>query len=428
MTEESRPPAASPPLSPMTTSSERRPPELPRAARPETPAPPGEPRPATRPIPGWVIPAGIPVMLLVAVGAVWLMLGIGVDGTKLEVIRTGGTLGVGLGGVLVLWLGIRRQRSTELDLLAKYEAHELAERTAANTLAHQQEVAADARADAAARRITELYTKAVEQLGSDKAPVRLGGLYALERLAQDNETQRQTIVNVLCAYLRMPFEHPEPPPADADAEHREQHRTLVQEREVRLAAQRILTSHLKSDRGETYWGERDLDLTGAQLIDFDLGQARIGSSTFRHATFTGIAGFYQATFTGHTRFDMAAFTSSTTFFKATFSRASQFDGATFTGIAVFDETNFARRAFFRRVNFVEAATFNETTFEDFVLFTDAVFASGTKFNEAVFNGNATFTGAAFARDAEFNATTFAGDVTFDEATLDREPLEPPGRP
>ena len=58
---------------------------------------------------------------------------------------------------------------------------------------------------AAAAAVTELYTKAVEQLGSDKAPVRLGGLYALERLAQDNPAQHQTIVNVICAYLRMPF-------------------------------------------------------------------------------------------------------------------------------------------------------------------------------------------------------------------------------
>jgi hypothetical protein len=45
--------------------------------------------------------------------------------------------------------------------------------------------------DAEERRITELYTKAVEQLGSDKAAVRLGGLYALERLAQDYASHRQ---------------------------------------------------------------------------------------------------------------------------------------------------------------------------------------------------------------------------------------------
>ena len=51
----------------------------------------------------------------------------------------------------------------------------------------------------------ELYAKAVEQLGHEKAPVRLGALYSLERLAQDKPERRQTIVNVICAYLRMPF-------------------------------------------------------------------------------------------------------------------------------------------------------------------------------------------------------------------------------
>jgi hypothetical protein len=37
--------------------------------------------------------------------------------------------------------------------------------------------------DATERRITELYTKGADQLGSDQTPVRLAGLYALERLA-----------------------------------------------------------------------------------------------------------------------------------------------------------------------------------------------------------------------------------------------------
>ncbi len=55
-------------------------------------------------------------MVLIAVAAVWLLLGIGVTGDKLDAIRTGGTLGIGLGGVVVLWLAVRRQRSTELDL------------------------------------------------------------------------------------------------------------------------------------------------------------------------------------------------------------------------------------------------------------------------------------------------------------------------
>jgi hypothetical protein len=46
---------------------------------------------------------------------------------------------------------------------------------------HHQEIAtALTDRDATGRRITGLYARAVEQLGNDKAPVRLGGLYALE--------------------------------------------------------------------------------------------------------------------------------------------------------------------------------------------------------------------------------------------------------
>jgi len=46
---------------------------------------------------------------------------------------------------------------------------------------HHQETAIDLTdRDATQRRITGLYTRAAEQLGNDTAPVRLGGLYALE--------------------------------------------------------------------------------------------------------------------------------------------------------------------------------------------------------------------------------------------------------
>src|SRR6185437_11200917 len=65
--------------------------------------------------------------------------------------------------------------------------------------------------DATERHITELYTTAVEQLGSDQPSIRSSGLYALELLAQDNPAHRQATVNVMCAYLRMPF----PPAAPA---------------------------------------------------------------------------------------------------------------------------------------------------------------------------------------------------------------------
>ncbi|WP_182885545.1 pentapeptide repeat-containing protein [Microbispora sp. H10885] len=50
--------------------------------------------------------------------------------------------------------------------------------------------------------ITDRYTKAVEQLGSSKQDVRLGGIYALQRLTVDSPRDRETIRNVLAAYVR----------------------------------------------------------------------------------------------------------------------------------------------------------------------------------------------------------------------------------
>lgn len=56
--------------------------------------------------------------------------------------------------------------------------------------------------------ITERFTKAVEELaasdekGEPKMEVRIGGIYALERIARDSERDRQVIMEVLCTYVR----------------------------------------------------------------------------------------------------------------------------------------------------------------------------------------------------------------------------------
>ncbi len=50
--------------------------------------------------------------------------------------------------------------------------------------------------------ITERFTKAIEQLGDSKLDVRLGGIYALERIARDSASDHRTIMEVLTAFLR----------------------------------------------------------------------------------------------------------------------------------------------------------------------------------------------------------------------------------
>jgi uncharacterized protein YjbI with pentapeptide repeats len=69
--------------------------------------------------------------------------------------------------------------------------------------------------------ITERFTRAVDQLGSERLDVRLGGIYALERIARDSRdypADRRTIAEILTAYVRghAPWPPSQPGPYLAD--------------------------------------------------------------------------------------------------------------------------------------------------------------------------------------------------------------------
>jgi uncharacterized protein YjbI with pentapeptide repeats len=53
-----------------------------------------------------------------------------------------------------------------------------------------------------AGQITERFTRAVDQLGAEQLDVRLGGIYALERIARDSPGDQATIAEILTAYVR----------------------------------------------------------------------------------------------------------------------------------------------------------------------------------------------------------------------------------
>ncbi len=239
---------------------------------------------------------------------------------EVEAIRTGLAAAGGAGAVFTLLLAVRRQRTTEED--------------------SQQQ------------RMTELYTAAADQLGHESAAVRLAGLYALQRLGQTYREQRQAIVNVWCAYLRMPFRDP-----DAEGLEEQERAERRQEREVRLTVQRLLREHAHSGSHEDepasrrFWDdELDVDLTGATLYELDFGGCHIHPRT----TFTNV------TFTGDTWFGTATFTSD-----------AWFDGATFTGPASFEDVTFTSLASFENVTFTDDAWFGGATFTDEARFNGA---------------------------------------------------------
>jgi hypothetical protein len=365
-----------------------------------------------------IVLAGL-IVVVVAVGTLWLLLalfgaGTPADQAQLDVFRATGNVVLGAGGAVALVLAARRQRLGELELRRKEQelaqrehAQKHVEQVASDNAAHQRRLAEDARIDAVERRITELYTKAADQLGSEKTPIRLAGLYALERLAQTTPEQRQTIVNLLCAYLRLPYalptgpqlprwsslRAPDPgaaglPPSDAGGP------ASDEELEVRETAQRILADHLYpgDSPGVTrpeFWPGITLNLTGAVLCHFDFRGCRVGNVRFGGARFAGWTRFEDVEFTGYAIFG-----------GSTFDRSANFRGARFHGSALFRGTVFR-----------SGAMFDEAVFSGEALFGGARTIDGVPHPDgAVFGGTASFAAATFERNVVLEYARVADDA------------------
>ncbi|MEU3649452.1 pentapeptide repeat-containing protein [Lentzea sp. NPDC034063] len=341
------------------------------------------------------IVGGLILVTAVVVVALWWAGTAGLNGDKLvaarlDALRTGLSIGLGGGGALALYLSWRRQRAAEIALAQ-----------AAIALAQKDRDQDHTEADSRERRITDLYTKAVEQLGSDKAPVRLGGLYALERLAQDNPHQRQTIVNVLCAYLRMPYTIPGKSPGDdAETSILDVYRERVQEREVRVTAQRILALNLRCVDNrrnpiDTFWPGIDIDLTGAVLIDLDFMGVSARTVRFGDARFSGTAAFTDSSFGDFVEFGDAQFSDIAWFERVKFSGYAGFGSTTFKRMATFESSRFLSFAYFKGTHFLHRAKFSQVQFGNLTMFYEAEFLELAEFDQVVFNSAPFFDGARF---------------------------------
>ncbi|MFJ6195768.1 pentapeptide repeat-containing protein [Micromonospora sp. NPDC092111] len=304
----------------------------------------------------------------------------------------------GVGGVAALVVAYRRQRVAEhTNALAEF-AHQLAH--AADLRAEVTKALAEAADERAkietdrsgVRLFNERFAKASEQLGSEKAAVRLAGVYAMAGLADDWREGRQTCIDVLCAYLRMPYTPPPdasnemPTPADGQAPivDADTARAAREEREVRHTVIRLIGRHLRlAEDDAASWCGYDFDFTGAV---FDGGH-------FSGATFSGgEVSFVGSTFSGGRVF---------------------FDGATFSGGAVyFDDATFSGGwVFFERATFSGGPVF----------FIRVTFSGGrVSFDGATFSGGrVSFEGATFSGGAVYcDDTTFSGGrVSFVGATF-----------
>ncbi|MET8044862.1 pentapeptide repeat-containing protein [Micromonospora sp. NPDC005215] len=333
----------------------------------------------------------------------------------------------GIGGVAALVVAYRRQRVAEHgNKLAEF-AHELAHAADARAevtkaLAEAADERAKIEADRNGMRLfNERFAKASEQLGSEKAAVRLAGVYAMAGLADDWMEGRQTCIDVLCAYLRMPYDAPREwagdgltSEEDGRSEKIDQRaRSAREEREVRHSAFRLIGRHLRLQADDANsWRGYDYDFTGAVLDGGDFSGATFdgGMVSFREAMFTGgTVSFTGATFSGgRVSFRGAMFIGGTVSFTgATFSGGRvSFGGATFSdGTVTFGEATFSGG----RVSFGEAMFSGASVFFGGARYGLVKISGGTlTFGEAMFSGGS----VSFA-----GMTLSGGTVTFSRATF-----------
>ncbi|WP_440072252.1 pentapeptide repeat-containing protein [Streptosporangium sp. OZ121] len=329
------------------------------------------------------------------VGALWLLgfpalTPVGQQGLSLtrllDLLKLSFAVVAGVGGVIALVVAYRKQKVTEA--------------------AERRQQAAELRADEAHQReatklFNERFATAANHLGHDSPAVRLAGVHALAGLADDAPTRelRQTMIDVLCAYLRMPYA-----PDPGDHGNPAERLAFAGLREVRHTIIRVITTHLRKEAA-TSWQRHNFDFTGVVFDGGDFTGAEFSGSTidFGNAVFSdGAVTFGDARFSGGmVIFDYAKFSGGTVIF----------DDAVFSGSAV----GFNRAMFLR-----SAVSFNDAKFSGGEIdFNGAKFSGGTvTFNHAEFSG-----GTIDFREAKFSSSTIdfgdaqfsGGTVTFDYA-------------
>ena len=122
--------------------------------------------------------------------------------------------------------------------------------------------------------ITERFTRAIDQLGHQEMAIRLGGIYALERIARDSEKDHGPIMEVLTAYIRERAPGQEEDTQEAD-------------KTPPTDIQAILTVIGRRETTGNNRGNDRLDLTYTQLVRADLAGAKLRRADLAGAKLRG---------------------------------------------------------------------------------------------------------------------------------------------
>ena len=327
----------------------------------------------------------------------------------------------------------------------------------------------------------ERYTKAVEQLGDEKAPIRMGGVYTLvglvdewleEKSLSDDERfkEGQVIINNLCAYIRSPFtlashydELSQANPAsegiykDKEQEFYADKATLDSEADVRLGIIKEIHDRIQGPDKNTpgAWSDFEYDFSGstffypidltnsyyAKPINFS-GSTYKSGADFRGSTYKGGANFIRSTYKSWAYFAdstyqaLADFTNSTyqgwadfrrstyqgwaSFSRSTYKSGANFRRSTYQGWANFTDSTYKSWANFRRSTYKSWANFRRSTYQGWTDFTDSTYKSGANFSRSTYKSGANFTDSTYKSGANFTDSTYKSWANFSDSTYKGE--------
>ena len=301
----------------------------------------------------------------------------------------------------------------------------------------------------------ERYTKAVEQLGDEKAPIRIGGVYTLvglvdEWLEEENlsESERlkegQVIINNLCAYIRSPFtlashydelSNPTPTPKGIYKDKKEKFyadkATLDSETDVRLSIIKEIHDCIQGPDKNTpgAWSDFEYDFSGSTFFyPVDLTKSyykkpvNFSGSTYKEgayfagSTYEGGADFTGSTYEGGAYFAGSTYEGGAYFAGSTYQSEASFDSSIYKGTASFSGSIYKGGANFSGSTYQDGAYFSHSTYQDGAYFTDSTYQDGAYFSHSTYQDEANFTDSTYQDEANFSHSTYQDEANFTDST------------
>ena len=216
----------------------------------------------------------ITLVVLIAVVVIWV-----VSSADLAAIRDYGLL---IAATIAFPLGFWRSRVAERQASAAQQQVSATQEQLRT--AQRQADAAQRQADTAQQNLlNERYQQGAEMLGSDVLTVRLGGIYALQRLAEEHPQQYHVqIMRLFCAFARHPTED-----GGVEAKPGTQMQSRLLREDVRGVMEAISACHVRQLKLEQD-AQFQLDLKFANLTRgwlsyADLSQAWLSYANLSHA-------------------------------------------------------------------------------------------------------------------------------------------------